>query len=372
MKKGPTLSKDDKTKIFIYRAIQIHGNKYLYEGITYLDAKTKLRIVCKEHGEFYQSPDAHLRGSGCPTCAKHTRDASKRKTTEQFILDCVVKHGPIYNYKEVEYTGAHNKISIICYQHGRFEQIAGTHLSGSGCPKCGNIKIGATKKSNAEEFIQKAKEVHHNTYDYSGVVYVRNSYPVKIICKLHGEFTQSPANHLCGKGCPTCGSLLTGAQLRKSSDTFIQQAKEIHGDRYDYSSSNYVAAKYNVTIRCREHGEFSQRASHHLSGHGCPYCSKTRPDTLYLITDLRHYKIGVTSNLSQRLHQLESSMSCQLIIVSTVTLGSDICMKAEKELHKKFIKNPYKDCDFDGYTEWRELTENEVDWIITTYNMKRI
>lgn len=122
-------------------------------------------------------------------------------------------------------------------------------------------------KLTTEEFIAKAKAVHGDRYDYSKVEYVGYRIPVTIICKEHGEFPQKPVLHLSGYGCSIC----SGRKKMRTVD-FINRAKSVHGDKYDYSKTKYKGNSEEVCIICPEHGEFWQRAGNHLRGVGCKKC----------------------------------------------------------------------------------------------------
>ena len=129
------------------------------------------------------------------------------------------------------------------------------------------------RKKTKEEFIKDAREKHGDKYDYSKVGYVNDKTKVCIICPEHDEFWQRPADHLRGIGCPKCGG---SCVLTK--EEFIKKAREVHGDKYDYSKIEYVNSATKVCIICPEHGEFWQEANSHLQGAGCPKCKgdKTR------------------------------------------------------------------------------------------------
>lgn len=124
------------------------------------------------------------------------------------------------------------------------------------------------KKLTTEEFIKKAKAIHDDKYDYSLVEYINSQTKVKIICPEHGEFEQKPNNHLNGGGCKTCYH----QSMVLDTTTFVIKAKQIHGDKYDYSITEYIESKSKVKIFCPKHGEFEQKASGHLSGKGCFSC----------------------------------------------------------------------------------------------------
>ena len=119
------------------------------------------------------------------------------------------------------------------------------------------------KKLNTSEFIRKAHEVHGDKYDYSKVKYVNSHTPITIICPVHGEFQQLPYCHLQGNGCSACNG---GDRFkdRLTTEEFIQKAKEVHGNKYDYSKVNYVNAHTPITIICPVHGEFQQEPCDHL------------------------------------------------------------------------------------------------------------
>jgi hypothetical protein len=129
-------------------------------------------------------------------------------------------------------------------------------------------------ESKTYTFIQKAKEVHGDKYDYSLVNYLTNKTKVTITCPIHGEFNQTPNSHLKGDGCPKCGLINRGNSKTKTLSQFISEAKEIHGDKYDYSKTIYTKLKSNVIIICPIHGEFEQTPKSHLRGAGCRKCGR--------------------------------------------------------------------------------------------------
>jgi hypothetical protein len=197
---------------------------------------------------------------------------TKSKTKEEFINKAVELHGDKYDYSKVQYKKAIDKIIIICKKHGEFLQQSNLHLMGSGCVKCFRDRNALLQRSNINEFISKAIDVHGNTYDYSKVEYIKSNEKVIIICKEHGDFLQSPCKHLQG-GCKLCGFSKQANTRSKSKEEFIIEAIEIHGDIYDYSKVEYKNNMCKVIIICKEHGDFLQVAGSHLQGHGCKKCS---------------------------------------------------------------------------------------------------
>ena len=254
---------------FIEKAREIHGNKYDYSKVEYKNNRTKVCIICPEHGEFWQTPRNHIsQRQGCPKCSK-----TFKNTTESFIEKARKVHRDKYDYSKVEYKNNRTKVCIICPEHGEFWQKPDYHLSGCGCPKCGLATISTKIKKTQNEFIASAKNTHGERYDYSKVEYRGKDEKVCIICPEHGEFWQTPHNHVHGQGCPICGKINGHEKQKISQKEFIERSEKIHQGRYDYSKTEYKNIKTKVCITCPKHGDFWQSPGHHLNGHGCPSCN---------------------------------------------------------------------------------------------------
>lgn len=293
------MSKKITTEIFIQRAKEIHGDKYDYSKVNYTKATEKVCIICPIHGEFWQLPYVHIKGSGCPKCAKE----NQRYTLEDFIIKARKVHKNKYDYSKVNYIDSHNKIEIICPIHGSFYQTPGSHLSGCGCPKCSANKLSSKLSDNTEQFIKKAREIHGDKYDYSKVDYINSKTKVIIICPKHGEFEISSHSHLCGNGCKKCNR--EKKQL-KSLQSFITRSNQIHNFKYDYSKFKYINSKTKSTIICPVHGAFYQSADHHLAGKGCPNCIKYKGEEKikkyleeHYINYIFQYPINIDTNINK-------------------------------------------------------------------------
>ncbi|MCT4364377.1 MAG: DUF723 domain-containing protein [Synechococcaceae cyanobacterium MAG-AL1] len=313
---------------FIRKAIVIHGDRYSYDKVEYTGYQNPVTITCSKHGDFQKSPSNHLSKTnpqGCPKC----KVRASRKTTEQFVAEARVIHADRYDYSLVKYRGNKLPVEIFCPTHGAFEQEAKSHLHGHGCPDCAGVAPRTT-----EDFITEAREVWGDKYYYAKVDYVSNNEKVIITCRDHGDFMQRPHSHLIGyegcskchgrgktdmatfieeatekhdgkfdysevafdsidseitiicpihgrfrqkaknhlrSGCPDCGG-----SRRLTTEEFIEKARGVHGDLYDYSRTRYLRANDNVEIHCPYHGPFHQRASHHLGRSGCPICRQSR------------------------------------------------------------------------------------------------
>lgn len=254
------------TKEFIERAKEVHGDKYDYSLTEYNGTNSKIKIICKNHGMFLQRASSHIntQKQGCGRCAFDR----KKLTNDEFIKIANEIHNNKYDYSLVEYINSHSKIKIICQEHNEFKQNPNNHLSGQGCRLCYDKK---NTLSN-EEFIERVKLIHGDKYDYSLVDYTHNMDKIKIICHEHGIFEQRASGHLSGKRCLKC----VIKEQTLTTKEFIKRAKEVHGDKYDYSLANYINDKIKISIICSKHGEFNQKPSNHTQGQGCPVCKESR------------------------------------------------------------------------------------------------
>jgi hypothetical protein len=191
---------------FVEKARLKHSVKYNYSKAEYVKSCIKVNIVCDKHGDFYQTPGSHLRGRGCPLCANSLKGKEASiEASKNFEARAKIIHKDHYDYSEVDYYSARTHVSIICPVHGCFTQTPDGHLSGKGCLKCGNKERGdAVISSSRALFIPNSNLVHDNLFNYDKVDYLSANSKVIITCKVHGDFTQTPSNHLRGSGCPLC------------------------------------------------------------------------------------------------------------------------------------------------------------------------
>ena len=333
------MTKRLSTNEFIERAKKIHVGKWDYSKVEYVNANTKVCIVCPEHGEFWQLPATHLKSYGCPICSKEIKFNKFKSNTENFINKAKKIHGDKYDYSKVNYVNSTTKVCIICPEHGEFWQVPYYHLAGNGCQVCANksrknstktkkttkefinectniygkkydyskveyvnahtkvciidvitgeeIMITPTtlltkgvrkKKKNitSEDWIKMAKEVHGDKYDYSKTVYNGKKNKIIFKCPKHGFVEQLPNNHI-KYGCGLCGKEEGHLKRTKDKCVFIEECKKVHGDKYDYSKVDYVNGHEKVCIICPKHGEFWQSPEKHLySSNGCPKCKTSK------------------------------------------------------------------------------------------------
>lgn len=172
----------------------------------------------------------------------------RKITQEEFIQKCKIVN-PDLDYSKTVYAGSQNKVIITCLKHGNFEINPSTFLRRGKCPKC-NLGIPTN-----DEFIEKCKQIFPR-YDYSKTIYNGRHSKVKVICETHNyEFEIVAGDLLKGHGCPRCKSD-KAKQQAFTVEEFINKAREIQGDVYDYSKVKYVNTNTKVCIICPEHGEF--------------------------------------------------------------------------------------------------------------------
>lgn len=202
----------------------------------------------------------------------------KKLTIDEFIRRAINVHGNKYDYSKVNIVNTRTKISLICYVHGEFKQSIYKHLRGSGCSKCNHVDMKTINRHRmtTNEFIEKARLIHGDKYDYSKLIYLGNKTQAIFICSKHGEFLQRPNDHLSGNGCKKCQYKKISKENIFTNEIFIEKARQIHNDKFDYSLVKYDGYENKIIIICNKHGEFKQTPHAHLQGAGCPSCSESR------------------------------------------------------------------------------------------------
>ena len=228
------------TEEFTQKASENHNNKYDYSLTNYINAKTKVKIICPIHGEFEQIPRNHIRGQHCQKCSGVYMD------NNYFIEKSKLFHGDKYNYSLVNYTTQLKKIQIICPVHGMFEQKPKDHLLGKGCSKCSG------KNKTTDDLIKEFNEINNSKYDYSKVIYKDAKSKIKIICPNHGEFEQTPNAHLRGHGCPICRESKGEREIRNylinNNLKFISQYKFLNCKNKKHLPFDFYLPDYNTCV----------------------------------------------------------------------------------------------------------------------------
>lgn len=276
----------------------------------------------------------------------------KKLTTKDFIEKAMFIHGNEYDYSKVMYIGNKDKVTIICKIHGEFEQAPVVHISQkSGCQECADILRRKARRDSLNDFVDKAKLLHGTKYSYDAVEYINSTTKVTIVCPIHKEFTQVPAEHLAGKGCKKCGIYKRSNEQLYSNEEYIKLANEKHNSKYDYTKVKYTGAFRKVLIVCPEHGEFKQLARDHTRGSGCPSCTlygfnKKEKGVLYYLkitTDTGEilYKIGITNRTVNERFSLVDLSKIEIIKQKLYENGQD-AYNWEQKMLRMYKKYKYK------------------------------
>jgi very-short-patch-repair endonuclease len=320
------------TNDFIKSCIERHCDRYDYSLVEYKNMRSKIDIICKEHGIFIQNPKNHRDGQGCPKCY-----GNRNLTKEEFINLCRNKNYYDYSLIDDKIIKIKSLIKVIDKSTGLiYQQFANHHLDGLKPTKIESkslitklsiihnnkfdyiieketyystdkikivnkltndifeyrvdrhLKGMSPNKVTLNLFLYKSKEKHNDRYDYSLVKEVNgNSDKVDIICNDHGIFKQSVSGHMnLGHGCPICIG-----KGKWSNDVLISEFNKVHFDLYDYSKINFEGVDIKVDIICKEHGIFSQNIHKHLKGQGCPECKQNSKGEEYIKNYLERNEI---------------------------------------------------------------------------------
>lgn len=366
------------TEDFVVRAIKKHGDNYDYSQTIYVRNNQKLSIRCKTHGIFEQTAGNHLNGNGCPKCSR-----VYQRTESELIAEFNKAHNNKYDYSNMGYNRMRRKIKINCPDHGIFTQSPSAHLRGAGCHKCSGVG-----RRTQSEMIAEFVLVHGNRYIYDDVLFDGVDKKVRIKCRVHGVFEQAPYSHAKGLGCKACGHIKQSRTAKKDLDQFVKLARDVHGEKYDYSKSIYRGAQNKIKILCAEHGEFYQNASSHLCGTGCPLCatpnrygfarsayieacnkSKNRKSNLYVIRmfsgDESFFKVGITSlTVKSRFSRL---LEYDYDVIHVLSEDAGYIWDLEKAIHRMLKHKSYKPKkQFGGQTECFSVITKEVTKLINS------
>lgn len=310
---------------FIEKARNVHGDKYDYSKVEYVNNKKSVIIICPEHGEFSMKPNCHVDlRQGCPKCGYRKMGKERMIGTETFISKAIAVHGDKYDYSKVEYNGTDEKVCITCKKHGDFWQTPHHHLSGQGCSKCyGNQKI------SLDDFIKKANAVHGGEYGYEKAVYVNRRTPIEITCKKHGSFFQIPSDHLSGHGCPKCYHSKLEDKVRrfleKNGFSFVEEKTF---DDLVYKRKlrfDFYIEKYKVAIECQGEQHYNE-----------VNFGKSEKDTSKLLEELKERDILKKEYCKENgitllyFSTLKNKRYDDTIITSTKELKKQILLKDEQ------------------------------------------
>lgn len=207
----PARFKSSCAERFIARARKKHGMKYNYSLVECENLFEFVKIICPEqnHGIFWQTAQSHAKGAGCPACGNLKRRQKHRigYTTQKYIEESQRIHNYKYNYTLLNFRNFNNKLTIICPDHGLFEQMPSVHLDGMGCPKCGALISTLKRFPHIWKFTDLVRKKYGIQYTYDLTKFESIDKAICITCNLcHDSAEQTPLEHLTNAFCVNCRS----------------------------------------------------------------------------------------------------------------------------------------------------------------------
>lgn len=246
-----SLSQDD----VIERFHKVHGDKYDYSLVKYVNCDAKVKIICPIHGIFEMTPSNHIKGQSCPKCN------GIHLTTEDIIDEFHKIHGDQYDYSKTIYNKMHEKVTVICPEHGEFQITPSKHRLGQGCPKCGILKRAKSQSYDNEEFINIVNGIHSGKYVYNKTRLNGNLHnKIIITCPIHGDFEQIAQSHLNGHGCPKCQSSHLEEEMKNfliNNNFCFEQQKTFQWLKYkNHLFLDFYLPEYHIAIECQGEQHF--------------------------------------------------------------------------------------------------------------------
>lgn len=301
-------------------------------------------------------------------------------TTKEFIQRCKIIYGDKFTYEKTNYINSKCYVIITCPKHGDFKIKASHFLYDKvGCKKCNKEK---TTQQNLINFINKSKILYGDTYDYSKVEYVNENTKICLIHKKYGEIYVTPHSHLTNNGLDKKTYHISKiGHYKNNTDDFIKHAKLIHGDKYDYSITEYKGLKNEIKYICKIHGVITQIAHDHLKGHGCKFCyydknKKTNDDFINKANKIHNNKYDYSKiDMINRDEKGRICIICpihgefkQLPNNHLLGIGCPLCNEShlEKKCKSILIEN---NIDFEQQKRFDWLGRQSLDFYLPKYNI---
>ena len=259
-----------RNETYLERLNEKYGNQYEWLTTDFGDYYADyVEFICKKHGNVKQTLSVLLNtededGYACQKCKKERSNIRQSYTLEEAINKAkTIENCKYYDFKYVtEWLGVKHKYKFVCTKHGcEFEQTFDSLLNNqaNGCKDCIVERLKAQDNLGVEDFIKQARKVHGERFDYSKVEYVNYKTPVCIICDKHGEFWQTPGNHLNGCGCQKCRNSRLETKVRtileNNNIEYIQEKslRDLTGKMFGDTPQriDFFIPKHNICIECQ-------------------------------------------------------------------------------------------------------------------------
>lgn len=266
----------------------------------------------------------------------------KKLTTQEQEIQFKKIHGDKYEYDWSTYVNNSEKMTIICGEHGVFEQKPNHHKSGIGCPKCGKIKSIESKTLTFKEVEDQCNKVHNFKYTYHEESYTNTQRKMKIGCPIHGIFEQTPNDHKNGQGCRKCGEIKTAQSKTLTFEEQVIRCNKVHNNKYIYYKESYIDNSTKMSIGCPTHGIFEQTPNNHKNGNGCPICNSSKGE-------LEINKFLTSRHNFKTQHKIEGCKHKGQLIFDFYISELNTCIEFDGEQHFRFVE--YYHRTIEGFKE---------------------
>ena len=300
---------------FVDKAKMVHGDRYDYSKVEYVNNRTKVVINCSLHGDFTQTPKNHLKGQGCPKCGKEYARVYSKGDYTSFVNEVKSRFGDRYSFPniEVEYENSHSKVTVKCNLCGNtYQKIACDVLTSKtgGC-WCKEKKIIDDKKKERKEkrrleklaekkekkiTLARERMMSYPTIEADLTDYVNVMTPIPCRCKTCGHAFMRSINaftYIKDNPCPECNKEKISQERTKTNDKFIEDMNNLYGVGKYELLGDYTKSREKVSIKCNDCGRtFTIEANSFLQGHGCPYhnCNSSTKEK-----EIAEYIKGITN-----------------------------------------------------------------------------
>jgi hypothetical protein len=378
------MGKTVTTEEWVARAKARWGDHFDYSRAVWVNRKTRITVGCPIHGWIEVSPETHLHNrvgsTGCPRCGKQQAGAKRRLadweerqnrprqktrlTEEDFKQRFQARWGDQFQLVEGSFSTTAAPVDFTCRTHDEkltFSKAGNLLAKGKiwPCPRC---KVD----EKTQDFIDKARALHGDAYDYSKSIWSPEHLgkSIIVICPKHGEWP-SGMYHIKTSGqkagCPKCASELQGRKAAEAAGrSFKEKARKKHGDLYLYEKVEYINNRVPVDIYCKAHDAFfSQSPNSHLNGHGCPDCAieKSRQDRIPSLEGMTFGELTVIRLDHTRPRRDRSSLTSEYVPVNKYWLCKCSCGKETVVFQTSLTSGGTKSC---GCSKFDNLLNAEL------------
>ena len=266
-----------KYKLSFFKRASSERPEYDYSKVEYINSRTKVEVICKEHGSFHITPNNLLNGCGCMKCydARRGKSLKLTKSSDTFIQR-VREVSPQYDYSKVEYTNNKTKVEVICKEHGSFFAQPNTLLRGCGCMKCYDARRGKSVKLTYDKFKKKLLEQDKGHLSIKDEDYKGSFEPLVFTCSIHGvQYTNKAYNLIESRyGCPKCGKDMAPINTTTSFEDLVKRLEKRYKGKITIYENTYTTLSNDIKANCKLHGDFISKPNLMLkNNHGCPSCN---------------------------------------------------------------------------------------------------